>query len=428
MKKSQKKTALRRLLILWVVLILFILLSGTFQSMNTAKIIAVTPQYGYLTDSIPVSGILSFSESEEIWIPDIPESLSVTIKEVHVIPGMKVQQGDPLFDVSLSNLTSRTKELQSQYHDLAEELAGLELDNQNLRITSREEAWLNAYLQYIDQQQILLDIKSQGSKYHAIEIELEEQKLSEYFDALIMADRFITSPSIKEYLLSKNSLVRKMKAIESSMKEIIRFSESVSLITSPHSGYIISVNIQSDSIYNGKMPALTMSAAGSTPEIIVNIDHLRRNITEGFPIQIFGNVNAISVISAVQRVFYDQQGNTCAAAPIQESDLQSLGGINSIVRNGLSAAINYTAVSPSLLVPAGAVRGNNPYYVFEIIESENALGKKVLKVHKSPVTLLDLAENTASLSDDINTDIRIAYLENRPIHDGMEVILQTERN
>ena len=428
MEQSQKRTAIRRLLILLIVLVLSILLSGTFKSMNTPKVTAVTPQYGYLTDSIPVSGTLSFSESEEIRIPDIPESLSVTVRAIHVIPGMKVQQDDPLFEISVSNLSSRTAELQSQYQELTEELTGLELENQNLRITSREEAWLRAYLQYVDQQQLLLEIKSKDSESHTEEIKLEEQKLNDFYDALIRADRFVTNPADTEYLLRKNRIVRKMEAIEYSMREMLSFSESVSVITAPYSGYILSMNIQVNDIYDGKTPALMMSAMNAVPEIVMNIDHLRRNITEGFPIQVSSNGNAASVSTSVQRIFYDQQGNSCATAPLQESDLQTLGGINSILRNGFSATINYTASSPSPLVPAGAVRGNNPYFVFAIRESENILGEKVLKVYKEPVTLLDLAGNTASLSDDMNTDIRIAYLEDRSISDGTEVLLRTEVN
>ena len=87
---------------------------------------------------------------------------------------------------------------------------------------------------------------------------------------------------------------------------------------------------------------------------------------------------------------------------------------------------NYRATTSTTLLPASAVRGSgDSRYVYVVTEECNALGQRVLKVKKLDVKVLSEVGSTVSIQDDLSRQ-RVAYMEDRTISDGSEVMVYGE--
>ena len=73
-------------------------------------------------------------------------------------------------------------------------------------------------------------------------------------------------------------------------------------------------------------------------------------------------------------------------------------------------------------LPISAVRVSGAeYYVYTVIESENIFGAQVLTLKKQTVTVLDESDTMVAISG-LTQNAQVAYMEDRALSDGMEVM------
>ena len=103
-----------------------------------------------------------------------------------------------------------------------------------------------------------------------------------------------------------------------------------------------------------------------------------------------------------------------------------LGGGAALFSAAVEMTASYRASSSTTLLPASAVRGSgDSRYVYIVSEESNALGQRVLKVKKQDVKVLSEVGSTVSIQDDLSRQ-RVAYMEDRAISDGSEVMVYGE--
>ena len=107
-------------------------------------------------------------------------------------------------------------------------------------------------------------------------------------------------------------------------------------------------------------------------------------------------------------------------------DITNLGGGAALFSAAVEMTASYRASSSTTLLPASAVRGSgDSRYVYIVSEESNALGQRVLKVKKQDVKVLSEVGSTVSIQDDLSRQ-RVAYMEDRAISDGSEVMVYGE--
>ena len=111
---------------------------------------------------------------------------------------------------------------------------------------------------------------------------------------------------------------------------------------------------------------------------------------------------------------------------LSDKDITNLGGGAALLNEAVEMAASYRAGSSTTLLPTSAVRGSgDSRYVYVVNEESNALGERVLKVTKRDVKVLAEVGSTVSIEDDLSRQ-RVAYMEDRAISDGSEVMVYAE--
>ncbi len=445
--KNAKRKIVKGFVILLVVLLLCGFFSGTIRTLSTANVYVISPAYGNLTENIEATGFLSFSQTECVPDLDLPEGVAATVSHLYVASGMKVQKGDLLFEAMIQNENSLLNQAESAYQVCATELIDLQLKNQNMRITSREEQWLQTYDDYILMQMQLLEAKAQlRASSETIGIQLENDRLpSETEDpgllelqakvdyaehdlaaaqsALEKAERKGVSNDARNYLIQAKKIKAEMESLEKTMSQLRFASSAVREVRALHDGYIIDVYIAENETFGTGDPVILMSSAQAGIVLSADVEEVSRSISVGTQVVIHGNGSG-QVESFVEEHSVDKNGNTIIMIPIQEQDLIRLGGISRLMKTGTGVTVRYEAEDPSVQIPASAVRGSEGNcFVYVIQETENLLGQEVFTVSKQSIHVIDTASGMSSVTDDLMMDIRIATMEDRPISDGDEVMI-----
>ena len=445
--QKRKRRAIKGFLILILILLLCVFLSGTLRTLSTANVYTAIPTYGKLKENINASGILSFTEIEGYPQISLPEGVTLRINHVHAAPGLKVSEGDLLAEAQVSNLSKLQATLEEEYESEAKKLTALQLDNTSIRITSREENWINAYDIYLERQKTLLQTQtdlqcaaeSKGiyltnsmalpddcRDEYLLTLNHDMQKAQELLDsaqaALERANRQGYSQSVVNFVLEEREIQDKMSKIREELAQLQLLNENVMEIRAPHDGYVLQVNIQEEESWSGNHDMMIISNDSSTPILQVDIEEVRRTVPMGNPVSIQGRYGS-TITGCIDRLGIDFRGNTLAEIDLKTSDLSLLGNISELLAQGTSVTIPLEAETDSVLIPASAVRGSgNNRYVYELSESENLLGQQIYSAKKVTVHVIEAADQIAAVSDDLRMDIPVIYMEDRGISDGTEVI------
>ncbi|MBR2310333.1 MAG: hypothetical protein IKA47_07355, partial [Oscillospiraceae bacterium] len=78
-----KTKVLKGFAALLALLIVCFFFSGTIRTLTTAKVMLVTPRQRRLTENISLTGMLHFSETEDITLA-LPDGTALTVTKVHV--------------------------------------------------------------------------------------------------------------------------------------------------------------------------------------------------------------------------------------------------------------------------------------------------------------------------------------------------------
>lgn len=439
---TRRKKVVKWFLILMAVLFLCVFLSGTLKTFATAKVYAVIPSYGNLQETIYMTGVLHFPDQDSISVPKLPDDTAYIIRKVHAVPGMRAQSGDLLAEAVIADYDNIIRSIENDYMEASKELMLLESSYPNLHISSQEENWIHAYEDYLQAKKnsLYADAElsvtknnisvSEGNKETADITALEsaahdtDEALAEAKKRLQKADQMEIDPAVKEYLLQKRDIEARMQAAQDKMQKVMLAAEAAHEIRAPHDGVIISADIQEGQFCTSGENLFALNSQSAEPVLLANTEELNRSVSVGTPVAIYGR-RGNSINSYISEKTFDSQGAETAVIPVQMSEVSDLGSMTTLLWSGVDIVAEYKKDDAMLLLPASALRGDDrEYFVYTINETTNLLGQHVYQVKKQPVEVLDMSDNIVAISDDlIMGDTRIAYMEDRGIGEGSEVLV-----
>lgn len=438
-----KKWAIRGLMTLGVAVALCMFFSGTIQNLTTAKVRIAIPKNGRLEEKIALQGSLIFPETYDIK-PLLESNEGLIITRVAVSNGHRVSKGDTLLETEVADYEKTRAELNEAYE--AAQRAYLELERQNsgLYLRRSEENWIAAYDalaqsgQELMQAQLELRVKAEGlgvsltdagslpeGTEDATLMEAQEkvdeaskarQEAQRQFDDV---NRLGIQDKVVEYITQNRELTAKMQKAQDALLRLETLKQQTAVLTAPHDGYVISVNVKPGDAYTGRGALAVMSAQG--PVLRADVDDLERIIEKETKVEITRE-GGKPLDKLVTGTGMDSMGREIIDVALTDTDVTALGGCASLLEKPVDLSITYKAASSSTLLPSAAVRGvGSSRYVYLINEEWSKTGRTVLRVQKLPVTVLAEFGDTASVEEELGSG-RVAYMEDRAISEGSEVM------
>lgn len=444
-----KKMAIKGLVALAAVVALCMFFSGTIKTISTAKVKLVTARQGKLEEQIKLQGQLSFPETAEVKL-SLPDDQTVTVTRVAVARGRKVSKGDVLFTAEVGGYAKTIESLRKEYETAQTELLELERKNGDLRLKRTEENWVDAYDALLQSKEDVLTASTSlqvAAQMQGITLEngrlpdgVKDETLLALQDQLVQAEkaqaaaqkrfdsanRLGISEEVLTYVTKTRELKQTMAEKQDAIVSLEVLAKQVGAVTAPHDGYIVEINIKAGEGYDGKTAAIVMSAADSDPVLRADVSQIERSIDKGTEVTIRRS-NEKTTTKKVTGSGVNSDGKRYVDVKLTDKDVTNLGGGAALLSGTtVEMVASYRAKSSTTLLPTSAVRGSgDSRYVYIVNEEDNALGQRVLKIRKQDVTVLAEVGNTASLETDLSRQ-RVAYMEDRSISDGSEVMVYGE--
>ena len=443
-----KKMAIKGLVALAAVVALCMFFSGTIKTISTAKVKLVTAKQGKLEEEIKLSGSLTFTKTEDVKLA-LASDQSVTIKRVRVAKGRKVAAGDVLFEAEVSGYDKEMESLRSDYEAAQKELMELERKNGDVRLKRTEEIWVEAYDALAQSKDDLMNAQTQldvAAKLAGVmltggrlpedeqdEALLEAQKAvdaaqtaqDEAQKKFNSANRLGISENVISYITQSRTLNEKLAAAQEKITALDVLAQQAKQVTAPHDGYIVEINVKAGDSYDGKTAAVVISAEDGDAVLRADTSKIDKKIDKGTQVTVKRDSDK-TLSKKVTDSGVDEEGKRYIDVKLTDKDISNLGGGAALFSAAVEMTASYRAASSTTLLPASAVRGSgDSRYVYIVNEESNALGQRVLKVKKQDVKVLSEVGSTVSIQDDLSRQ-RVAYMEDRTISDGSEVMVYGE--
>lgn len=443
-----KKMAIKGLVALAAVVALCMFFSGTIKTISTAKVRLVTAKQGKLEEEIKLSGNLTFPQTEEVKLA-LASDQSVTIKRVRVAKGRKVAAGDVLFEAEVSGYDKEMESLRSDYETAQKELMELERKNGDVRLKRTEEIWVEAYDALAQSKDDLMNAQTQlevAAKLAGVtltddrlpekeqdETLLEAQKAvdkaqtaqDEAQKKFNSANRLGISENVVSYITQSRTLNEKLTAAQEKITALDVLARQAKQVTAPHDGYIVEINVKAGDSYDGRTAAIVISAEDGDAVLRADTSKIEKKIDKGTQVTVKRD-NDKTLSKKVTDSGVDEEGKRYIDVKLTDKDISNLGGGAALFSAAVDMTASYRATTSTTLLPASAVRGSgDSRYVYVVNEESNALGQRVLKVKKQDVKVLSEVGSTVSIQDDLSRQ-RVAYMEDRTISDGSEVMVYGE--
>lgn len=443
-----KKMAIKGLVALAAVVALCMFFSGTIKTISTAKVRLVTAKQGKLEEEIKLSGNLTFTQTEEVKLA-LASDQSVTIKRVRVAKGRKVAAGDVLFEAEVSGYDKEMESLRSDYETAQKELMELERKNGDVRLKRTEEIWVEAYDALAQSKDDLMNAQTQlevAAKLAGVtltddrlpekeqdETLLEAQKAVDKAQAaqdeaqkkFNSANRLGISENVISYITQSRTLNEKLTAAQEKITALDVLARQAKQVTAPHDGYIVEINVKAGDSYDGRTAAIVISAEDGDAVLRADTSKIEKKIDKGTQVTVKRD-NDKTLSKKVTDSGVDEEGKRYIDVKLTDKDIGNLGGGAVLFSAAVDMTASYRATTSTTLLPASAVRGSgDSRYVYVVNEESNALGQRVLKVKKQDVKVLSEVGSTVSIQDDLSRQ-RVAYMEDRTISDGSEVMVYGE--
>lgn len=423
-----KTKALKGFAALLALLVVCFFFSGTVRTLTTAKVMLTYPQQGRLKETLNLTGTLRFSATEDVTV-SLPEGASLTITQVNVAPGMAVSAGDVLFETTFTGVEKLIAAQEEIYAAAQSELLTLERQNNQLRLQRTEESWLAAYDALVDAYNARHDAEVALNVAANLRTGVEEAQSAydEAAQAVVSAEKLMEkmnrtgiAEDVYAYTMAKRDIQARMDSTTANIVSLHTLEQSTRQIVAPHDGYVVAVNLSAGQSWDGQA-ALIMSAEGAEMLLRADASDLSHSISEGANVTVSGRFGT-TVKTKVAKTGYDSHGEPFAEVGLSAKDATSLDTVAHLMSQGASMQFTYTATQTSYLLPAAALRGGEDNYsVYTVTESQNAFGQTILTVAEQKVTLLDEGGSMVSI-DGIYDNVQVAYMEDRAISPGSEVM------
>jgi len=374
-----KKWAIRGLVTLSVVVALCMFFSGTIKNLTTAKVRIAVPKIGRLEEEIALKGTLTFPETYDVK-PLLENSESLIVTRLTVANGYHVTKGDPLLETEVENYDSLRASLNDEYMTAQKAYLELERQNSGLYLRRSEENWIAAYDalaqcgQELMQAQLDLYVKAEGLGISLTDGELpvgtedaalleaqqkvedaskNQQEAQRQFDDV---NRLGIQDKVVEYITQNRELTAKMQKAQDGLLRLETLKQQTAVITAPHDGYVVSVNVKPGDSYNGKTTLVVMSAQEQGPVLRADVDDLERGIEKETKVKIARD-SGKALDKLVTATGIDSMGREIIDVALTDIDVTALGGCASLLEKQVDMSISYKATASTTLLPSAAVRG-----------------------------------------------------------------------
>ena len=443
-----KKMAIKGLVTLAAVVALCMFFSGTIKTISTAKVKLVTAKQGKLEEEIKLSGNLTFPQTEDVKLA-LASDQSVTIKRVRVAKGRRVAAGDVLFEAEVSGYDKEMESLRGEYDAAQKELMELERKNGDVRLKRTEEIWVETYDALAKSKEDCMTAQTQlevaaklagvtlsGGRLPSGETDETLNAAQKAVDAaqaaqdeaqkkFNSANRLGISENVINYITQSRQLNEKLATTQEKITALDVLAQQARQVTAPHDGYIVEINVKAGDSYDGKTAALVISSESGDAVLRADTSKIEKKIDKGTQVTVKRDSDK-TLTKKVTDSGVNEEGKRYIDVKLTDKDITNLGGGAALFSAAVEMTASYRASSSTTLLPASAVRGSgDSRYVYIVSEESNALGQRVLKVKKQDVKVLSEVGSTVSIQDDLSRQ-RVAYMEDRAISDGSEVMVYGE--
>ena len=443
-----KKMAIKGLVALAAVVALCMFFSGTIKTISTAKVKLVTAKQGKLEEEIKLSGNLTFPQTEDVKLA-LASDQSVTIKRVRVAKGRRVAAGDVLFEAEVSGYDKEMESLRGEYDAAQKELMELERKNGDVRLKRTEEIWVETYDALAKSKDDCMTAQTQlevaaklagvtlsGGRLPSGETDETLTAAQKAVDAaqaaqdeaqkkFNSANRLGISENVINYITQSRQLNEKLATTQEKITALDVLAQQARQVTAPHDGYIVEINVKAGDSYDGKTAALVISGESGDAVLRADTSKIEKKIDKGTQVTVKRDSDK-TLTKKVTDSGVNEEGKRYIDVKLTDKDITNLGGGAALFSAAVEMTASYRASSSTTLLPASAVRGSgDSRYVYIVSEESNALGQRVLKVKKQDVKVLSEVGSTVSIQDDLSRQ-RVAYMEDRAISDGSEVMVYGE--
>ena len=443
-----KKMAIKGLVTLAAVVALCMFFSGTIKTISTAKVKLVTAKQGKLEEEIKLSGNLTFPQTEDVKLA-LASDQSVTIKRVRVAKGRRVAAGDVLFEAEVSGYDKEMESLRGEYDAAQKELMELERKNGDVRLKRTEEIWVETYDALAKSKEDCMTAQTQlevAAKLASVTLSGGRLPSGETDETLTAAQKAVDaaqaaqdeaqkkfnsanrlgiSENVINYITQSRQLNEKLATTQEKITALDVLAQQARQVTAPHDGYIVEINVKAGDSYDGKTAALVISSESGDAVLRADTSKIEKKIDKGTQVTVKRDSDK-TLTKKVTDSGVNEEGKRYIDVKLTDKDITNLGGGAALFSAAVEMTASYRASSSTTLLPASAVRGSgDSRYVYIVSEESNALGQRVLKVKKQDVKVLSEVGSTVSIQDDLSRQ-RVAYMEDRAISDGSEVMVYGE--
>ena len=239
------------------------------------------------------------------------------------------------------------------------------------------------------------------------------------------ANRLGISENVISYITQSRTLNEKLTAAQEKITALDVLAQQAKQVTAPHDGYIVEINVKAGDSYDGRTAAIVISAEDGDAVLRADTSKIEKKIDKGTQVTVKRD-NDKTLSKKVTDSGVDEEGKRYIDVKLTDKDIGNLGGGAALFSAAVDMTASYRATTSTTLLPASAVRGSgDSRYVYVVNEESNALGQRVLKVKKQDVKVLSEVGSTVSIQDDLSRQ-RVAYMEDRTISDGSEVMVYGE--
>ena len=438
-----KKTAVRAMIILAVVVALCMFFSGTIRTVTTAKVRLTSARQGKFEMTSELTGKVLFKETEELKL-SVPEGTALAVKSVFVKPGAAVAEGDRLIGAAVVDYDRTMAALQGDYDAAQASLRNLLRKNGEVRLTRGEQAWMEAYYAAQAASQKKRDCRVEVQTLLALEgLTLEDgavpEGASEELAAAIQAQaraetdcaeadaaleklaRYAIADDTWDYLTQRRDYENKMAASEASMTALALQAREVSEVRARHAGYVTEVLVEKGGSIDNATVVLRMTPEDSAPVIRADISDVKQTVAAGSAVTMdsarWGRLETAVIDTGVA-----SDGTRYADVTITKDMIQAGGGLGTLMQNDVTLRLTTRAQEATCLIPPAAVRGSgDDRYVFVAVKESSTFGGTQMKVQKMSVTVLGESSSAVSVSEDLARQ-QIIYMEDRAIGEGDAVM------
>jgi multidrug efflux pump subunit AcrA (membrane-fusion protein) len=445
-----KKIALRGLIILAVTVALCMFFARTVMTITTPKVQIVQASRGRLEQKIKLSAQVYFPETTEHVLADAAKS-AIVIDKVYVRPGHQVKAGETLFIARLSDYEKDMSDLQKSYDEKSTELVGKDIEN---RKAAKDSAQNDLYDVMMNAQTALAEAEhtartealKQGItfspdmakwtdeaakgdaalKQAAAAVQTAKTAYDTAYEAFYKsfnsAKTRVSSNTFK-YINERRALLKELAKISDDMVALTQRKNNLEVVTAPHAGYVVSMDVKSGDTYDGKKSAFSLSAENSAPVLRADITSLNKAVADGTRVDVAGDYGTEK--TAVEKTVLESDGKKYVYITLTDNIISIKGGITRMVTDGsFDVSVTYRAKESSTLLPASAVRneGEGQDYVYLIQRSWGGfLGASGMTVQKTQVTVLERGDKVVSIQQEMDYQ-EIADGEDRALTDGGRVM------